>query len=136
MYRRILILALGALTCGPAAAAPPKLNQSDPVKVTELIFAAARARDVSTLRGLCDPLGKNDGDTRRICTLDEEKSRGEPGQKRFKEFVLWFEKGRISGKATIHGDSAAVPFLFGPDGKKPETMNLIRRNGRWYLFSF
>ena len=34
------------------------------------------------------------------------------------------------------GNTADVPFLFGPDGDQEETMVLIRRNGRWYLLQF
>ncbi len=36
----------------------------------------------------------------------------------------------------IGGNTAKVPFLFGPDGTQPETMNLIRRGENWYLLSF
>lgn len=79
------------------------------------------------LKNLCDPLAENDGDTRDICNLTE---------KRQKEFIEYFKDGKLNGSATIDGDKAKVPFLFGPGASKDEEMNLVKREGKWYLYSF
>lgn len=107
----------------------PVVDFSDPVKVVQAIFDAARNKDIVILTSLCDPEGENDGDTRRICNVAKDSTL-------LDEFVLWFAKGKVTGKAVIEGDRARVPFLFGPDGKKKEEMNLVKREGRWYLYSF
>lgn len=127
------ILALGAAglltfgACGGGKAAV--VDHADPAKVTKAIFDAAAAGDASQLKGLCDPAGKNDGDTRRICELTKE-------HEKWSEFVDYFKKGKLVGDATVTGDKAAVSILFGPDGTKPETMKLVQRDGKWYLSSF
>jgi hypothetical protein len=97
--------------------------------VVQAIFDAAKNKDIVILTSLCDPKGENDGDTRRICNVAKDS-------KKLDEFVLWFSKGKVTGKAIIEGDRAMVPFVFGPDGKKKEEMNLIKRDGKWYLYSF
>jgi len=51
-------------------------------------------------------------------------------------FATFFSKGKINGNATIEGDKAQVPILFGPDGTKDETMNLVKKDNKWYLQSF
>jgi len=83
------------------------------------------------LQDLCDPLGENDGDTQMICELATDDSNRD-------EFLQYFSAGEIRGDAIIspNGDRAEVPFLFGPDGNSEETMELIYRNGQWYLFGF
>ncbi len=107
----------------------PRLDQSEPVRVVEALFAAARSGRYGPLAGLCDPSGENDGDTRGICALGRDPSGAAP-------FVAAFENGRVADSARTRGDRASVPFLFGPDGDRRETMELIRRDGRWYLSSF
>jgi len=102
---------------------------SDPVSVLEAVFEAARSEDFDDLAYLCDPLGENDGDTQMICDI----TFGHPDRD---EFVEFFATGKVSGPAVIDGDTAAVPFVFGPDGDDDETMNLVLRDGRWYLFGF
>jgi hypothetical protein len=54
------------------------------------------------------------------------------------EFVQYFSAGGITGDAQIspEGDRAEVPFQFGPDGEREETMILVNWDGRWYLFGF
>jgi len=102
-----------------------------PEDVVHAIFVAAQTGDFAILGGLCDPLGENDGDTQDICDLATNAAGRE-------DFVAYFAKGKVSGKAAIGaaGDTAEVPFLFGPAGDKAETMKLINRDGMWYLFSF
>ena len=103
--------------------------QSDPVKVVEAVFEAARTGDFSVLPGLCDPTGSNDGDTKAICligTLPEEDRN---------QFVKYFEKGKVKGEPEISGNNAKVKILFGPSGNNDEEFNLVRIDGKWYLSS-
>ena len=97
----------------------------------QVIFEAAKSGDFAPLKELCDPLGENDSDTQMICNLATDETNRE-------EFVEYFATGKISGEARIsrNGAEAEVPFLFGPDGDNEETMNLINRDGQWYLSSF
>jgi len=125
----LVLVAAPALARDGQPAYPGTVDHSDPVAVTVAIFIAARTLDASDLSGLCDPLGENDGDTRDICQLT-------PDDGKWDEFVAWFEWGMVSGSATIEGDRATVPLLFGSDGSRSEEMNLINRDGMWYLSSF
>ena len=131
----IILLALGLQACGgtPAptdAAAPEGLDQSDPSQVVSTIFEVARGTVPPTvLAQLCDPGGENDLDTRRIC----DNARGfEPEG----EFAMFFRRGKVNGPAVINGDVATVPFLFGPDGDEAELMDLVKKDGKWYLSAF
>jgi tetratricopeptide (TPR) repeat protein len=111
----------------PIAAA----SATSPESVVQVIFDAAKSGDFASLQDLCDPLGENDSDTQMICDLATDETNRE-------EFVQYFATGKISGDAKISRDGAQaeVPFLFGPDGDSEETMELINRDGRWYLYSF
>ncbi len=104
---------------------------TSPESVVQAIFDAAQSGDFAPLKELCDPLGENDGDTQMICDMATHDTNQE-------EFVQYFATGKISGQASIspQGDRAEVPFLFGPDGDREETMELINRDGQWYLFGF
>jgi len=120
------------LTSGLPTARAGKRDTVDhrsPVKVTRAVFRAARTKNAQLVRRLCDPKGHNDGDTRRLCTVKR-------GTRGWKEFLKYFAKGRVTGKAIIRGSRAKVPFRFGPRGKRTETMNLVRRGRFWYLYSF
>jgi len=100
-------------------------TQSTPEDVLNTIFDAAKTKDYSKLATLCDP--DADNDSKHICDLkDEDKD----------SFIQYFSKGKVNGNAVITGDAAAVPVLFGPDGTKAETMNLVKKDGKWYLKSF
>ena len=105
------------------------VDHRNPVKVTRAVFRAARTKNPSLLRGLCDPKGQNDGDTRRLCTVKR-------GTKGWRQFLKYFARGRVTGRPTIRGNRAKVSFRFGPRGKRSETMNLVRRGRFWYLYSF
>ena len=125
-----LLFVLGVLTnVALLTENKPVVDFSDPVKVVQAIFDAAKNKDIVILTSLCDPKAENDGDTRRICNVAKNSEK-------LDEFVLWFAKGKVTGKAIIENDRARVPFIFGPDGKKKEEMNLIKRDGKWYLYSF
>jgi hypothetical protein len=69
----------------------PTIDFTDPVKVVQAIFDAAKNKDIVILTSLCDPKGENDGDTRRICDVAKD-------HKKLDEFVLWFAKGKVTGK--------------------------------------
>ncbi len=117
------------------------VDQSSPVAVVESLFTAAKTRNFEPLASLCDPERKNDGDTDCICAL---ASGYEPHKCRMNshnrvsadEYVTYFKDGSVKGEARIQGDRSAVDFRFGPGGGRSETMNLVRRNGLWYLSSF
>ncbi len=117
-----------ATPAAPATMATGTVDQSSPTKVTEAVFAAAASGNTDQLKGLCDPKGEGDGDTKDICGM----TAASPKLGEFKEY---FAKGKAT-KETITGDAAEVTFLFGPDGTKDETMKLVRRDGKWYLSSF
>ncbi len=109
-----------------AATAP---DFADPASVLQAVFQAAASGEYENLAGLCDPLGENDGDTALICEITAEHEAAG-------EFAEFFGNGRINGEVTVNGDTAELPFLFGPDGDQAETMTFIRRDGQWYLFEF
>lgn len=112
----------------PAAAAS-SVDQSDPVKVLEHVFAAAAAGKADGLSALCDPAGSGDGDVKSICA-------SKPGDPKWDEFVSYFAKGKVKGAPSTEGETAAIDFTFGPDGTKSETMKLTKLDGKWYLASF
>jgi len=105
------------------------LDFTDPISVLQAVFTAAQTEDFTVLSSLCDPLGENDDDTAMICDITADHPTKET-------FIEHFAQGKINGDAIINGDSAQVPFLFGPDGDQEETMNLIQRDGKWYLSDF
>lgn len=105
------------------------LSKADPTAVLQAVFDAAAVGDFAALQTLCDPQGENDGDTQMICDAATDTANRN-------DIVEFFANGKINGQAQISGNKAQVPFLFGPDGQKEETMELINRNGQWYLFSF
>jgi hypothetical protein len=118
-------------TTGSATAAAGDIDLTNPVAVVQAVFAAADTDEFDTLAGLCDPIGENDGDTRDICNLaTDEANRG--------SFVESFATGRITGGVQLSEDGSQIEIgiLFGPDGQREETMTLINRDGKWYLFSF
>jgi hypothetical protein len=106
-------------------------TEQGPEIVVQAIFDAAKSGDFTSLKDLCDPQGENDSDTQMICDLAADETNRE-------EFVQVFAAGKLSGDAKISpdGTQAEVPFLFGPDGDSEETMELINRDGQWYLFNF
>jgi hypothetical protein len=111
-----------------AAAAAAELAQSNPVSVVTAIFTAASTGKVDGLAALIDPTDA-DGDAKRIGeAATDEKVKG--------EFTKYFAKAKIAGVPKIDGDKAEVPILFGLEGTKAETMNMIKRDGKWYLQSF
>ncbi len=99
--------------------------------VLKLVFKAAQTQKFDSLQYLCDPYKQNDSDTEMICNLATDETNREM-------FIELFANGKINGKAKLapDGGAAAIPFLFGPSGDQSETMQMIQRDGEWYLFSF
>lgn len=100
----------------------PAVDQSKPELVVQAVFDAAKSKDFALLKGLCAP--DADGDTKMICNLDEKSK---------EEFIKYFGMGKIDGVPKIEGTKAEVNILFGPDGKKKETMKLVQIDGKWFL---
>jgi len=127
-----------------------KLDQTDPTNVVNAVFYSARTGNYEILENLCDPEFKGDGDTKRICALtnmqEQSKMYGmtEDMKKQFNEFNEYFKLASIYGKVAFEtNDSgeeiAKVPFMFnhpGGDARSSETMKLIKRENKWYLYSF
>lgn len=106
-----------------------KLDLTKAENVLNEVFIAARTNNFSNLDKLCDPLGKGDNDTKMICSLAKEKN-----DKNIKEFIKAFKNAEIKGNTLYKNGYALVPFLF-YNGKQ-EKMKLVKRNNKWYLFSF
>jgi len=119
---------LTSLTFGQPAAGG-SVDQSDPAKVVQAVFAAAQTQSFAALSGLCDPQEENDEDTALICAMTADHADKD-------SFVAYFATGKINGEVTVSGDRAQVPILFGPNGDQQETMSLIQRDGKWYLLEF
>lgn len=111
--------------------APVATAATSPESVVQTIFDAAQSGNLALLQGLCDPQGENDNDTQTICNWATDETDRQ-------EFFNYFAAAKINGEAVISpdGTQAQVPFLFGPNGDNEETMELINRDGRWYLYSF
>jgi len=101
--------------------------QSSPGAVAETIFDAAKSGDYQDLPKLID--SEADGDSKRIGSVASD-----PAMQA--EFKKYFEKGRLNGEPVIDGDKASVKILFGPDGEKEETFEMVKKDGNWYLKSF
>jgi hypothetical protein len=103
-------------------------TQSDPKLVVLELFKAAQTGDYSKLSGLCDPQGQGDGDVKQICNLQNQ-----PTEKK-SQFAEQFKKGRVVGDTEIKENFASVKIKFGKNGKKDETVVLVKRGDLWYLF--
>ena len=106
-----------------------RVDFADPKSVTASIFYAAESGRAGHLRSLCDPRGENDDDTARICAMT-------PGSPDWADFRAQFTRAHLNGEPRVSGDRAALHFVFGPEATRSETMELVRRDGRWYLSGF
>jgi len=104
-------------------------DQSTPQGVAEIMFKSASSGDFSKLEMLCNDALDTDGDSKKVCEVTKDKEL----QKTFAEY---FSKGKVNGEPTIEGDKAAVKIFFGPDGTKEETLNMVKKDDKWYLVSF
>lgn len=107
----------------------PPVDQSQPLPVLQAIIDVARTGQAARLQNLCDPLHQNDLDCQRICDqwtgFDPQSS-----------YALYFRDAQIIGSPAILGDTANVPLRYGPAQIHLDTLRLIRRQDKWYLFSF
>ncbi len=102
---------------------------SNPKRVVSSIFFAARTGRASHLASLCDPEGSANQYAKRICHL-------QVGDADWASFVENFAEGTLTGEPRITGDRAMINFAFGKSGNESETMELVRRDGRWFLVAF
>jgi hypothetical protein len=115
----------GPGTGSGAGTASRAADQSSPKALAEAIFAAARSKDFASLATIVAP--DADGEAKRVADVagaDEEMQAS---------FVEYFGKGKVNGEVVTEGDTARVPILFGPEGTKEETFEMIRIDGKWYL---
>lgn len=66
----------------------------------------------------------------------EEQIQNEFAEGVREEFVRYFAKSQLKNEPVIDGEKATVDILFGPDGDKEETLEMVKKNGKWYLLSF
>ena len=100
-----------------------------PEELVEALFTAARQEDPSSLAGYCHPAIETDGDVADICAMTRDSDG-------WASFVEWFRTGVVVGPVEIEGEVARVPFRFGPEGDREETMELHLWGERWYLRAF
>jgi hypothetical protein len=128
---------------------PNIVDFSTPENVVEAIFRAAKGGTFEMLSNLCDPLGEGDGDTKQICSvpqLAEQAEASSPSddlKNSLEEFVAVFKEAEITGNTTYSTHQgtnyAHVPFRFNHPGgveRSEETMILVEREKKWYLYSF
>ncbi len=128
IYSSLFILVIAFSSC--SSSKQQESNQASPEQVVELLFKAAQSRDFSILKNLCDPEGKNDGDTKRLCNLESESNEWQ------QQFVAFFSQGEITGQPIIKGNEAQVNFKFGDKQSVSETMHLVKHGDKWFLSSF
>jgi len=139
MKKILSILILCLVINNTSAQTNDKDFQSDPKLVLEEVFKAARSQDFSMLHLLCPPDKRNDGDTQKyICDIASTSEQDK------REFINYFKDARITGEVRYLKSSGGeeigeIPFWFNhPSGesRSNETMELIKIDGKWYLFSF
>lgn len=120
----ITIMATAVITACHSKPADP---QSSPKALAEAIFNAAQSGNYNGLPALID--ADADGDSKRIALAASDPATAQ-------EFQQYFSKGKVNGEPVITGDKASVNILFGPDGTKEETFEMVKKEGKWYLQSF
>ncbi len=106
------------------------LSQSTPEGVAQIIFNAAKTGKFEQLRLICHQGLDTDGDSKQICTVADADKKSQAS------FAAYFSTGKIVGDVLIKGGNAKVVILFGPDGKKSESLIMLKKNEKWYLVSF
>ncbi len=124
-----LLLALSACDKHVDDRGSSQVDFHSPKRVLSSVFYAAQSGDSKHLASLCDPQGKSNRHVLRICS---QRAGGEDWQ----AFVTQFSKGKLIGEARIADERAQINFVFGEKGTERETMELVRREGRWYLLAF
>jgi hypothetical protein len=124
----LLLFAAAACSGDGAAKANAKADQSSPKALAESIFTAARTGDLASLDGIA--AADADKDAKNVAGVAKADPKDQQG---FRDF---FAKGKVDGEPKVAGETAEVAILFGPDGQKPETFNMVKTNGVWFLQSF
>lgn len=101
--------------------------QADPKALAEAIFDAAKSGNFQSLSAYID--SDADGDSKRIG-----QAATDPGIQ--EDFKKYFAKGKVSADPVIEGEKASVKILFGPDGTKEETFEMVKKGDKWFLHSF
>ena len=104
--------------------------QKTPEGLMSYIFESIKAREFTNFRYLCDPYAENDSDVNAFCYVEILSKESK------EELFNNFKNARLIGDTIVNGDRAAVEFAYGPYTDKLESMELINRNGFWYLLSF
>ena len=120
----LLTMVTTIVSCGGGE---QKNVQDNPKAVAEAIFDAAKNSNYTGLAALIDTDADNDSKMIAQAATDEKIK---------EEFNKYFSKGKVSGEPVINGEKASVSILFGPDGDKEETFEMVKKNGKWYLQSF
>lgn len=102
---------------------------TNPKRVLDSVFYAARSGQSAHLASLCDPGGTANKHALRVCNEVNTSSD-------WPSFVEHFASGKVTSEPRITGDTAMVNFVFGQGGSESETMELVRRDGRWFLVAF
>ena len=128
---------------------PFKLNQKYAKNVVNSIFHAAQSENFDYLYSLCDPNGYSDRDAKQICFITQladmvkENKASESAKQNLVEFVTIFKTGKITGDIVFEKDGkteyAKTPIWYNhPQGEERsnETITLVKRSDKWYLYSF
>ncbi len=135
MTLRAILLTIATLTLGSSCSktiddrGASDVDFTSAKRVVSAVFFAAQNDESHHLASLCDPKGASNRHVQRICKQSVE---GDD----WPAFKRQFQNGKLIGEARVSGDRAMVNFVFGPEGTTPETMELVRRNARWYLLAF
>ena len=122
-----MMISIAATIVITACNSKPSDPQSNPKALAEAIFNAAQSGSYSSLPALID--ADADGDSKRIALAASDAATAQG-------FQQYFAKGKVNGEPVINGVKASVNIFFGPDGNKEETLEMVKRDGKWYLQSF
>jgi hypothetical protein len=130
VYQLVCVaLALGACDKKVDDRGSSEVDFTNAKRVVSSVFHAAQSGESDHLATLCDPKGQANEHVMRICAQEK-------GGEDWQAFVKQFARGKLIGEARISGDRALVNFVFGEQGTDPETMELVLREGNWYLLAF
>jgi hypothetical protein len=126
----IVVLCLLSLAACSPKLLENKATQTDPTRVVQALFEAAKSGEFRALSGLCEPTGAGDGDTKRICAMQSQSKTVQ------EEFKTTFKTGKVLGEPVIVHNVAQIQFSFGAKNEQQEEMTLVKMDGKWYLVDF
>ncbi|MES2773268.1 MAG: hypothetical protein V4722_03740 [Bacteroidota bacterium] len=127
--KKTLIYTAAALIFFASCKGKSSGDQTTPQGVAEIMFSSAKSGEFAALESLCNAAVDTDGDSKKVCEVAKDKEFQ-------KSYVEYFSTGKVNGEPTVDGDKAEVKILFGADGTKEETLNMVKKDGKWYLASF